>query len=132
MAAMAGRAIRIGYDAGSGAVAIVGSTADNFEITKEGISIVDKDDDGVQTFLDDTIGTWAMSGGVEGVLKDATILGLMDSSDNFTFDMEVVVGALGTFSGKFAITNFSVNGPDGTEAATFTFQIASSGAITFA
>lgn len=131
MAAMAGRAIRIAYDSGSGAVDIVGSTQDNFEITKEGINITDKDDAGVQTFIDDAIGTWAMSGGVEGILKDTTILDLMDSGDNFTFDMEITVGGLGTYAGKFGITNFSVTGEDGAEAGTFSMQLSSSGTITF-
>lgn len=131
MTAMAGRAIRIAYDSGTGAVDIVGSTQDNFEITKEGINVTDKDDSGVQTFLDSTVGTWAMSGGVEGVLKDTTILALMDPADSFTYDMEVAVGGLGTYAGKFGITNFSVTGEDGAEAATFSMQIVSSGTITF-
>lgn len=135
MAAAAGRAIRIKLDAdgaGAGAaVAIVGSTQDNFEITREGINITDKDDNGVQTFLTTEVGTWAMSGGVEGVLKDATILGLMDPADPFLQTMEVAVAGLGTYRGTFGITNFSVNGAEGAEAATFSMQIASSGTITF-
>jgi predicted secreted protein len=131
MAAMAGRAIRIAIGSGVSAVEVVGSTQDNFEITKEGINITDKDDAGVQTFLDADIGTWAMSGGVEGILKDATVIALMDPTDNFTADMEIAVGGLGTYTGKFGITSFSVTGEDGAEAATFSMQIVSSGAITF-
>lgn len=132
MAAAAGRAIRIAYDSGSGAVDIVGSTQDNFEITKEGIMITDKDDAGVQTMLDDAVGTWAMSGGVEGIIKDTTILALANDDAQMTYDMEIAVAGLGTYSGKFAITNFSVTGAEGAEPATFSFQIASSGAIAFA
>lgn len=130
MAAMAGRAIRIAIGSPT-AVDIVGSTQDNFEITREGINITDKDDDGVQTFIDTTIGTWAMSGGVEGILKDATLINLVDAADNFTADMEITVGALGTYAGKFGITNFSVTGEDGAEAATFSMQIVSSGTVNF-
>ncbi|MDH5796932.1 MAG: phage tail protein [Paracoccaceae bacterium] len=135
MAAAAGRAIRIAFDAdgaGAGAaIAIVGSTKDNFEITKEGINVTDKDDAGVQTFIDDVVGTWAMSGGVDGFLKDTTILALMNDTSQFTHTMEVAVAGLGTYRGLFAITNFKVDGPEGAEAATFSFQITSSGTITF-
>lgn len=132
MAAAAGRAIRIAYNSGGGAVDIVGSTQDNFEITKEGINITDKDDAGVQTFLDSAVGTWAMSGGVEGILKDSTILALANATGTFTYNMEITVAALGTYTGKFGITNFSVTGQEGAEPATFSMQIASSGTISFA
>jgi predicted secreted protein len=131
MAALAGRAVRIAIGSGVSAVEVVGSTQDNFEITREGINITDKDDDGVQTFIDTTIGTWAMSGGVEGVLKNTSIVTLVDPTDNFTTDMEIAIGGLGTYAGKFGITSFSVTGADGAEAATFSMQIVSSGTITF-
>lgn len=131
----AGRAIRIKYDAdGDGAgtsVAIVGSTADNFEITKEGINITDKDDAGVQTFIDDAVGNWAMSGGVEGYLKDTTILLLANAAGQFTYTFEIDVAGLGTYRGLFGISQFSVNGPDGAEGATVSFQLQSSGTIAF-
>lgn len=132
MVASAGRAIRIAFDPGTGAVDIVGSTSDNFEITKEGIVVTDKDDEGVVTMLDDAVGTWSMTGGVEGILKDTTILALANDATQMTYDMEIKVAGLGTYSGKFAITQFSVEGADGAEPATFSMQIASSGAITFA
>lgn len=132
MAAFAGRAVRISYDPGGGAVAIVGSTQDNFEITKEGIPITDKDDLGVATFIDASVGTWAMSGGIEGILKDTTILALANATGQFTYDMEIAVGGLGTYSGTFGITNFSVTGQEGAEPGTFSMQIQSSGTITFA
>ena len=131
MAAFAGRALRISYDSGAGAVEIVGSTSDNFEITKEGILITDKDDAGVQTMLDDAVGTWAMSGGVEGILKNDTILSLANSTTTMTYDMEVAVGGLGIYSGKFAITNFSATGAEGAEAGTFSLTLSSSGPIAY-
>lgn len=135
MAAAAGRAIRIKFDAdgaGAGTAAvIVGSTSDNFEIAKEGINITDKDDDGVQTFLGNVVGTWSMSGGVEGVLKDDTILALANDATQFTYTMEIDVAGLGTYRGLFGLTNFSVTGADGAEPATYSFQLASSGAITY-
>lgn len=135
MVAAAGRAIRIAYDAdgvGAGvAVAITGSTSDNFEISKEGIMITDKDDLGVQTMLDSDVGTWAMSGGVEGILKDSTMLALANDTAQMTYDMEITVAGLGVYTGLFAITNFSVTGAEGAEPATFSMQLTSSGAITF-
>lgn len=126
----AGRAIRIARGTSPGEVAIVGSTQDNFEITREGINITDKDDLGVQTFDETTVGTWAMTGTVEGVLKDTTILALLDATADMTDDFVIDVAGLGTYAGKFALTGFSVNGADGAEPATFTFNIASSGTIT--
>lgn len=130
MAASAGRNLRIKFDPGAGAVAVTGSTQDGFEITKEGIPITDKDDAGVQTFLDEP-GTWAMSGNVEGYTKDDTILLLANDSTTFLYDVEIDVAGLGTYSGSFGITNFSATGVEGAEAITFTMTIASSGAITY-
>lgn len=132
MAAVAGRALRIKYSSdGTTYTAIVGSTSDNFTITKEGINITDKDDAGVQTFIDDAVGTWAMSGGVEGILKDTTILALANSTTQFTYDFQVEIAGLGTYEGKFGISSFNPTGAEGAEAVTFTAEIASSGAITF-
>lgn len=133
MAAMAGRALRIkiSLDGGTTYTAIVGSTSDNFTITKEGINITDKDDAGVQTFIDDAVGTWAMEGGWEGIIKDADLIEFMNDVDQFTYDAEIDVGGLGTYSGKFGIATTQVTGAEGAEAATFQGTIASSGTITF-
>lgn len=132
MAALAGRGLRIKYSAdGSTYTAIVGSTSDNFSITKEGINITDKGDAGVQTFIDDAVGTWAMEGGFEGILKDATIMALVNSTTQFTYDFQVDIAGIGTYEGKFGITNFNPTGAEGAEAVTFTATIVSSGAITF-
>lgn len=131
MAAMAGRAIRISFNPGSGMITVVGSTSDGFEITKEGINITDKDDAGVQRFLDDAVGTWAMSGSIEGILKDDALLLVANDTTSFTLPMSVAVGGLGTYTGNFALTNFSVTGEDGAEAATFSAQLASSGTIAY-
>lgn len=132
MAAMAGRAIRIALGTSPSETAFVGSTNDNFEITPEGINVTDKDNNGVQTFLDDVVGTWAMTGGAEGILKDTQLLTLVNSGASFTQDMTITVGGLGDYTGKFGLTNFSVTGADGAEAATYSVQIASSGPIAFA
>jgi len=132
MAAVAGRALRIKYSAdGTTYTAITGATSDNFTITKEGIPITDKDDAGVQTFIDDAVGTWAMEGGIEGILKDDTIMALVSSTTQFTYDFEIDIAGIGTFEGKFGITSFNPTGAEGAEAVTFTANIASSGTITY-
>jgi len=132
MAAAAGRALRIKYSSdGTTYTAISGSTSDGFSITREGVNITDKDDDGVQTFIDTTVGTWAMEGNIEGVLKDDTLMALLTPTGNFTADFEVDVAALGTWEGKFGITNFNPTGADGTTPMTFTATLTSSGSITY-
>ena len=131
MAAFAGRALRIevSLDGGTTYTAIVGSTSDNFSITKEGINITDKDDEGVQTFLDDAVGSWAMEGGWEGIIKDDDLISFMADVDQFTYDARVNIGGLATFSGKFGITSVQVTGADGAEAATYQGSLVSSGTI---
>jgi len=132
MAALAGRNLRIKYDDGSGAVAMVGATSENFTITVEGINITDKDDAGVQTFISDTKGTWAMEGGIEGVLKDDTLLALIaDPTGNFSEDFEIDIAGIGTFTGQFGLTSFNPTGGMGAEAVTFTANIVSNGSITY-
>ena len=131
MAAAAGRALRIKYDSGAGGVAIVGSTSDGFTITREGINVTDKDDVGIQTFLDNDIASWSMEGSIEGVLKDDTLMALVQSDSNFTADFEVDVAAIGTWAGKFGITNFNPTGADGATPITFTATLVSSGDITY-
>jgi len=132
MPAIPGRDLRIAIGSGVGAAVIVGSTSDNFTITVEGISITDKDDVGVQTFIDNEIGTWAMEGSIEGVLKDDSLMSVIaDPTGNFTQDMEITVGNIGTFAGKFGITSFNPTGSEGAEAVTFTANIVSSGTITY-
>lgn len=132
----AGRAIRLSLstDGGTTYNVIVGSTQDNFEISREGVNITDKDDVGVQTFLDDVVGVWAMSGGVEGVLKSgaaSALLPLANSNTTFTADIQIAVAGFGTYEGKYGITNFSVNGADGSDPATYSMQLTSSGTITY-
>lgn len=131
MAAAAGRDLRIKYDPGTGAVVIAGATSDNFSITREGINITDKDDLGVQTFIDDAIGTWAASGSVSGNLVDTTLLLLANSETAFTADFEVQVAGLGTYAGSWGITEFSTEGAEGAETMTFSCSLVSSGSLVF-
>lgn len=134
MAALAGRALRIkiSLDGGTTFPVITGSTSDNFTITREGINITDKDDLGVQTFIGDNLGTWAMEGGFEGFTKDTGLITLIMSTTQFTYDCEIDVGGLGTFTGSFGFTTYGNSGAEGAEAVNFTGSLVSSGTITFA
>lgn len=133
MAGMAGRAIRIKVsgDGGTTFTAIEGSTSDDFSITREGANITDKDDLGVQTFIDDVIGSWSMSGSFEGILKTDTILENYNSTTQFTLDCEILVGGLGTYAGKFGFTECSVTGAEGTDPSTISGSVVSSGVIAY-
>ena len=131
MAAKAGRALRIKYDSGAGAVVIAGARTDNFTINREGIDITDKDDDGVRALLAET-GTFSIDASVEGVLKDDTLLALAaDPTQTALYDFEIDVGGLGTFSGSWYLANFDATGAEGTDPTTFTANIQSSGDITY-
>ena len=133
MAALAGRALRIkiSLDGGTTYTSIVGSTSDNFTITKEGINVTDKDDEGVQTFINDAVGTWAMSGGFEGVMKNDDLLVLMNDETTFAYDCQVAIAGFGTYEGMFGITDLNPTGAEGSEAVTFTGSIVSSGKPTY-
>lgn len=131
MAASAGRSLRIKYNDGTGAVVITGSTQDGFTITKDGIDVTDKDDSAIQTMISDAVGRWAMEGNIEGVLKNTTLLDLANDNTTFSYDFEIDVAGLGSYTGTFGITNFQVTGPEGAEYVGFTCSLASTGPVTF-
>jgi predicted secreted protein len=131
MAAIAGRDVRIKYDAGAGAVAIAGARSDGLTVNQGMIDITDKDDSGVRTLLDE-IGTWSISGTLSGVLKGTTLIDLVKdptAAPLNTFDIELV--GIGTWSGSFFITSFETTGEEGENPATFSCNIDSSGTITW-
>ena len=134
MAAAAGRKLRIKYDPGAGMAVIAGARTDSFTIANEPISITDKDDLGVQKLLDD-VGTQSMTMDVEGVLKNATLPELaIDTAEGAALhDFEIDLIGLGviTCADGFFISNFGVSGAEGTDPATFTCSLTSSGALTF-
>lgn len=131
MAAAAGRAIRIKYDPGGGAVVIAGARTDSLTINNTPIDITDKDDAGVITLLDD-IGTKQISLSVEGVAIDSTLgdLAAAATAGAALHDFEVAVAALKTYTGSFFISDFEYSGAEGDEALTFTCSLSSSGTVT--
>lgn len=131
MSSMAGRALRIYFNDGGGELALEGETSSNFTITRDGIDVTDKGDGPVRTYIDDAVGSWAMEGGFEGVVKSARLLQLANSTSQFTAPFRIMIGTLGEYTGLFGITSIAVSGAEGAEAVTFTGSIVSSGAITY-
>jgi predicted secreted protein len=134
MAASAGRDLRIKYDAdgagGTAAAVIAGARTDGVTIANEPIDITDKDDLGIQTLLDD-IGTKVVTMNVEGVLIDSTLFDLALAAGDGTalhfFEVDLI--SLRTLTGNFFISNFESTGAEGTDPATFTMTLTSSGTI---
>lgn len=135
MAADAGRALRIKYDAdgagGAAAVVIAGARTDSLTINNTPIDITDKDDAGIVTLLDD-IGTKSISLSVEGVAKDATLGNLASAAGDGSalHYFEIAIAALRTYTGNFFISDFTYTGEDGDSALTFSCSLTSSGTIT--
>lgn len=137
MAALAGRDVRIKYDAdgtgtGSAAAVIAGARVDNLTINNSIIDITDKDDNGKRTLLDD-VGVQTFSMSCEGVLVGDTLNALARGADASAMlhDFEFEISGIGTYTGSFAITSFEVGGQDGDNAATFSASFESSGTVSW-
>jgi TP901-1 family phage major tail protein len=135
MAAAAGRALRIKYDAdgagGTAAVVIAGARTDSITINNTAIDITDKDDSGIVTLLDD-IGTQSVALSVEGVATDSTLGNLADSAaaGAALHYFEIAVASLRTYAANFFITDFAYTGEDGDNPLTFSCTLTSSGTVT--
>lgn len=131
MAAFAGRDIRIAYSSDSGVTYtnIAGAKTDGFNISREGIDITDKDDAAARTFLAKP-GQFSVDANIEGLLSDSTLLELaLDNTSTTLPYFRVTVGGEGSFAGEWFISGFEVSGSEGSEAATFTANIQSSGTV---
>jgi predicted secreted protein len=133
MVANAGRNLLIDVDdfAGGLEAEIAGQVTGNLTVNREPIDITTKSDLGVQTLLS-TIGKFSVEIGFEGVLKDSTIIGIAtnDAPTNLGA-ATVTIGSIGTLTGDFFLSNFTVTGEDGPNAIGFTATLMSSGAVTF-
>ena len=135
MAAAAGRKLVVKYDAdgvGVGVpVVIAGARTDTFTIANEAIDITSKDDVGIQTLLDD-IGKKSFAISMEGVLKDSTLFDLAQAAGEGTslhaFEVDMI--GLSTITGTWFINSFEVTGAEGTDPATFSCALMSSGDMT--
>ena len=123
--AISGRKLRISRDG----VAIVGARTDNFTISNEPIDITDKDDAGWSTMLADA-GVRSIEADVEGVLKDATLLGVSVGTASLLLEAcTIEVEGIATFSGDFYLNSIELGGEQ-EDAVTFSATLASSGVIT--
>lgn len=123
--AISGRKLRIIRDG----VTIVGARTDNFTISNEPIDITDKDDAGWSTMLADA-GVRSIEADVEGVLKNATLLGVSVGTASLLLKSCVLdVEGVATFTGNFYLNSLEIGGEQ-EDAVTFSATLASSGAIT--
>ncbi len=124
--AKSGRQIRIARNGSN----IVGARTDSLTINNEPLDITDKDDSGWRTLLADA-GLRSISCEVEGVLKDAVLLG--DSAGNPTTallkECVVTVSGIATFTGDFMFSNLQI-GAEQDGVATFTATLESGESIT--
>lgn len=123
--AISGRKVRISRDA----VAIVGARTDSVTLNNEPIDATDKDDLGWRTMIAD-VATRTVSCEVEGVLKDATLLGISAGVTSALIEAcEVEIEGIATFSGDFYLQNISL-GAEQADAVTFTATLENSGVTT--
>ena len=133
MAAEAGRKVLVKYSADNiNYTAVAGARMGELNVNAEAIDITDKGDAGIRQLLDD-VGTHSISISCEGVLLDDTIMALMEAPGTgsalhyFEFEM----GSIGDFKGLWFITNFKVEGQEGTNPMTFSFTAESAGTIAY-
>jgi TP901-1 family phage major tail protein len=123
--AISGRKLRISRDG----TAIVGARTDSVTINSEPIDITDKDDEGWRTMLAD-VGVRSLSCEVEGVLKNATLLGITVGTASALLEAcTAEVEGIATFSGNFYLQSIAL-GAEQADTVTFTATLESAGTIT--
>lgn len=123
--AISGRKVRISRDG----VAVVGARTDSVTLNNEPIDATDKDDLGWRTMIAD-VATRSVSCEVEGVLKNATLLGISVGTTSALLEAcTVEIEGISTFSGDFYLQNISL-GAEQADAVTFTATLENSGVIT--
>lgn len=123
--AISGRKVRISRDG----VAVVGARTDSVTLNNEPIDATDKDDLGWRTMIAD-VATRTVSCEVEGVLKNATLLGISVGTTSALLEAcEVEIEGIATFSGDFYLQNISL-GAEQADAVTFTATLENSGVTT--
>jgi TP901-1 family phage major tail protein len=123
--AVSGRKLRISR-AGT---AIVGARTDSVTINNEPIDITDKDDAGWRTMLAD-VGVRSLSCEVEGVLKNATLLGISVGTASALLEAcTAEVEGIATFSGNFYLQSIAL-GAEQADTVTFTATLESAGTVT--
>lgn len=123
--AISGRLLRISR----GGTPLVGARTDSVTINSEPIDITDKDDAGWRTMLAD-VGVRSVSCEVEGVLKDADLLGVSVGTASALIEGGVVeIQGIATFTGNFYLQSLAL-GAEQADAVTFTATLESTGTVT--
>ena len=111
-----------------GSTAIAGARVDGMTFNNEPVDITAKSDAGVRRYLA-VHGVRSVSLTSTGVVKDATLIAAA-AGGTLLSAHEVEITGLGTAAGDFFITSLQIDG-DQADAATYTYNVESSGAITW-
>lgn len=133
MAAEAGRNLLIDLDdfAGGTEAEILGQTTGSINVNRESIDITTKSDSGVRQLLSD-IGVFSVELTFEGILEDSVLAGVaFDDGPTNLGAATITVGSIGTITGNFFLSAFSITGEDGANAMGYTATLQSSGSVTF-
>lgn len=129
MGKMAGRLVEIYWDGER----VLGAREKNFTLGGETINTTTDDDEGIRTVLEDESGelitaedTFDLT--VSGMIKrsNTDLLEAMANREGRNREMLIDMGGLGTFEGKFAITNFELGAPY-QDAVTYSATIQNNG-----
>ena len=133
MAAEAGRNLLVDLDdfAGGTEAEITGQTTGSITVNREPIDVTTKSDAGVRTLLAD-IGVFSVEISFEGVLEDSVLAGVaFDDGPTNLGAATITIGSIGTLTGNFFLSNFTITGEDGPNAIGYTATLQSSGTVTF-
>lgn len=132
MPAILGRKIRIKRSAAGSPpwTTIAGARSDRITINRGGADVTDKDDNGLRTMLGD-VATLSVEMQVEGVFNDTTFITDGLDADTALYNFQIDLEGIGTATGLWFLSNVEIGAPH-EDAATFSAQLMSSGAITWA
>lgn len=123
--AFSGRNIRISRD---GAV-LVGARSDGVTIDMTPVDITDKDSGGWRVLLND-VGVRSVSGEVEGIIKDAVLIGQAMAGNDLLIDAgECDIDGIALVTGNWHLGNVVITGAQ-EDSITFTATLESSGSLT--
>jgi predicted secreted protein len=124
--ARAGRFVRIQI----GGVDVAGARSDSFQSNREHIDITNKDDEAVRKLLADALASITRTLSCSGLLQGSTLVEWDADPDEVLKELSVVVPGVGTYTGLFGLSAFSI-GAEYQDAATFEATFESGGEIVF-
>lgn len=130
MSALAGRAITIERDSGSGPERVAAARAKTFTFGAETIDITSDDDEGFRTLLLTAVAQRQIDVAIEGILKDDELLEVAASAAGIVSGVYTVnIPGIGTVVGTFAFSDFELGAPYN-DATSFSATMRSSGEFT--